>query len=111
VTLDEYQKEAMRTAAMNDSLTVRVAVLALGLTGEAGEVAEHIKKWLGHGHGLDMDKVRKELGDVLWYVATLSATLNIQLDEVAAANVVKLRARYPEGFSSEASRNRKEGGK
>ncbi|MEL6177405.1 MAG: nucleoside triphosphate pyrophosphohydrolase family protein [Myxococcota bacterium] len=79
---------------------------ALGLAGEAGEAADLIKKHLFHDHPLDRDKLRDELGDVLWYVATLARTLDLDLAQVAQRNIDKLRIRYPEGFSAERSRNR-----
>lgn len=79
---------------------------ALGIAGEAGEVADAIKKHLFHGHALDVEGLRDELGDVLWYVATLAKTLGLSLDDVAAANVAKLKARYPEGFDPARSRAR-----
>lgn len=82
--------------------------LLCGLTGESGEVADLIKKHFGHGHELDRDKLKKELGDVLWYLARLSAEFGILLSDVADSNIAKLRARYPNGFSEEASKNRKE---
>lgn len=100
-TLNQYQLETNRTAG-DDS----AAVLTLGLCGESGEVAELIKKYLGHGHSLDKDKLKKELGDVLWYLARLSDVNGLSLQEVAQANVEKLRKRYPEGFSSQSSFNR-----
>jgi NTP pyrophosphatase (non-canonical NTP hydrolase) len=78
----------------------------LGLVGESGEVVDLIKKHVYHGHPLDSDKLLKELGDVLWYVAALATALDVELSEVAAKNIAKLTARYPEGFSSEASMNR-----
>jgi NTP pyrophosphatase (non-canonical NTP hydrolase) len=59
---------------------------------------------------LDREKLRNELGDVLWYVATMASDLGIPLSDVASANVDKLRKRYPEGFSVERSVNRDEGG-
>lgn len=103
----DYQQHAARSAGMGANLfSERLSVAALGLTGEAGEVADHIKKHLGHGHPLDLDDLRKELGDVLWYVAELSSTLGLDLGEVAQGNVDKLLARYPDGFSSERSQNR-----
>jgi NTP pyrophosphatase (non-canonical NTP hydrolase) len=79
-------------------------VWALGLTGEAGEVADLLKKGFGHGHGVDREKLQKELGDVLWYLAVLADSFGLTLSEVARANVAKLRARYPTGFSIEASK-------
>jgi NTP pyrophosphatase (non-canonical NTP hydrolase) len=83
-----------------------VAVLALGLAGETGEVVEHVKKYLGHGHALDLALVQKELGDVLWYVSALASYLDLDLNTIGEQNIQKLRERYPEGFSHEASRNR-----
>lgn len=71
-------------------------------------MADIIKKHIGHGHPLDTEKVHKELGDVLWYVAVLARRIGSTLEDVAASNVEKLRKRYPEGFSSERSINRKD---
>jgi NTP pyrophosphatase (non-canonical NTP hydrolase) len=99
--IDDYQHNAGRTLGDAD-----LRILALGLCGEAGEAAEHIKKHFGHGHDLDVDDLAKELGDVLWYVAALATALDVNLSQVAQANVAKLRARYPDGFSEERSRNR-----
>lgn len=102
MTLSDYQTAAMRTATPGDPKT-DLAIAALGLVGEGGEVAELVKKHLGHGHPLDRDVVIKELGDVLWYIARLAALVGSDVEEVAAANVAKLLKRYPAGFSSEAS--------
>lgn len=71
---------------------------ALGLAGEAGEVAESIKKGIFHQHGLDHEKLKKELGDVCWYIAALCTKLDLDLNEVMAANIEKLRIRYPDGY-------------
>lgn len=79
---------------------------ALGLLGEAGEVGEYIKKAVFHRHELDSQKLKKELGDVLWYLAALCTNLGLELEEVMAANIEKLQERYPDGFSSQASINR-----
>lgn len=110
MTLNAYQQAAMRTASIGNPSEgfspLKLASDCLGLTGEAGEVADHIKKYIGHGHDLDVEKVKKELGDVLWYVAVVAARLDLDLGDVASANVEKLRKRYPDGFSSEASKAR-----
>ena len=65
-----------------------------------------IKKHLYHGH--DMKNLKEELGDVMWYVAALSSMFGIDMEEVAEANIEKLRKRYPDGFSKERSINRVE---
>lgn len=115
MTINEYQKLAMRT---NDGLfdnrlyeKNNIGELingALGLTGEAGEVADIIKKHVFHGHGLDKDEIIKELGDVCWYVALLSHAIDIPLEDILQRNIDKLKKRYPEGFSEENSINRVE---
>jgi NTP pyrophosphatase (non-canonical NTP hydrolase) len=104
--LDEYQKLAARTLSPLATDGTLLAVTALGLTGEAGEVADLVKKHLGHGHPLDRAKVSAEVGDCLWYVAALCTVLDLDLSAVAEANIEKLRRRYPVGFSTERSLNR-----
>lgn len=108
LSLDEYQRLAARTIRPGRPAHDALANWALGLTGEAGEVAEHVKKHLFHGAPLDRDAVAKELGDVLWYVAALAGALDLSLGDVGARNVEKLRRRYPDGFSEAASNGRVE---
>lgn len=103
MTLDEYQAEQNRTG--NGSSLI---VFVLGLGGEAGEVIDLIKKYIGHGHPLDRERLLRELGDVLWYVSAIAGALGFTLEEVARANVAKLRARYPDGFDPARSQNRDE---
>jgi NTP pyrophosphatase (non-canonical NTP hydrolase) len=106
MTLNEYQTEAARTANMELPPREKLATFALGLGGEAGEVQDLIKKHIGHSHDLDLEKIEKEIGDVLWYVAALAGMLGLSLGDVAAANLEKLRARYPQGFDPARSRAR-----
>jgi len=72
--------------------------MALGLAGEAGECADHIKKGAYHGKPIDRNKMTKELGDTLFYLAGLAAVNQIELADVVQGNVLKLEARYPNGF-------------
>ncbi len=108
---NDYQKAAMRTANQEILTTTEARLInaALGLCGESGEIADTIKKVCFHGHELDKDDLIKELGDVLWYVALAATALETPLDEIMQTNIDKLRRRYPDGFSAEASKNRSEG--
>ena len=85
---------------------MRLLVAALGLVGEAGEVADQIKKIVGHGHPMNPDHLMEELGDVLWYLSEIAGLFGGSLGAAGVRNIRKLEARYPEGFSEEASRDR-----
>lgn len=78
----------------------------MGLCGESGEVADIVKKTVFHKHPIDIDELKKELGDVMWYVAMCCNALSISLDDVMQGNIEKLKKRYPDGFSIDASINR-----
>ena len=78
----------------------------IGLTGEAGEVADEIKKGVFHQHGLNTEKLKGEIGDVLWYAAALCTTLGLDMSEIMQQNVDKLLLRYPNGYNSEDSKKR-----
>lgn len=90
--MNEYQQEARKTAFYKD----KIIYPALGLCGEAGEVAEKIKKWMRDGT-IDDQAVAKELGDVLWYVANLAEDLGYDLEEIARMNIEKLQSRQKRG--------------
>ncbi len=100
MTGNEYQHEAMRTAS---GKCRNLSNCGLGLTGEAGEVADCIKKYLYQGHSLSGKHIMEELGDVLWYAAVCAHMVGYSLDEVMNNNVCKLRKRYPDGFSEKCS--------
>ena len=104
----EYQELAARTLGRDRTHEQQLANAALGLTGEAGETAEMIKKHLFHATPLDQDALVKELGDCLWYIGAFATVLGLSMDDIASRNIDKLRKRYPEGFSAERSRNRAE---
>ena len=106
---DEYQSKSQETAGKfsEEERNFWILISALGLAGEAGEVADYMKKVYGHGHEFDPVKLKKELGDVLWYIADVSSKYGFSLDEIAALNIQKLAKRYPDGFESQKSINRK----
>ena len=103
----EYQEQAGRTRNKN-GYDLELANYSLGMVCEAGEVGDILKKHVFHKHILDIDEVKKEMGDVMWYLANLCNVLYIDMEEVAEMNINKLKARYPEGFSTDDSINRKE---
>lgn len=105
----EYQNLAMRTAPNGLRQDDKAINAALGLTGEAGEFADIIKKYMYQGHRLEPDHLAKELGDILWYVAMGCEAIGVSMDKVMEMNIEKLKARYPEGFDSERSQHRAEG--
>lgn len=107
----DYSDLALRTQNKELSTTEQLTNAALGLAGEAGEFADMVKKHLFQGHPLDDEARRrliKELGDLQWYLADAADALRVSLFEVAETNIEKLRARYPEGFSSQHSIHRKD---
>jgi NTP pyrophosphatase (non-canonical NTP hydrolase) len=106
VWLDEYQRQTKRT--VNDTLdpVQRITSYGLGVAGEAGEVADDIKKWYAHGDADALPQLREELGDLLWYVARLADELDLSLSDIATKNIAKLKKRYPQGFSAEDSKAR-----
>ena len=111
MTINEYQKETLRTArGMNHKDTLdKIMNGVLGLTGESGEVADMLKKHCYQGHALDTEHVAKELGDIAWYIAFTADALGYDLETILQMNVDKLRKRYPDGFSEDRSIHRENG--
>lgn len=105
----DYQKAAQRTARPDWTTENRLTMAALGACGESGEFADLIKKFIFHAHDLDREKLKLELGDILWYVTEAATALEYTLEDVALANIAKLQRRYPDGFDPERSKNRGEG--
>jgi NTP pyrophosphatase (non-canonical NTP hydrolase) len=93
---------------MNLGLTdeERLIDAAAGLAEEAGEVLGLVRKHAYMNHPLDHERLTRELGDALWCLAVVATSMGVTLGEVAAANVEKLRRRYPDGYSDIASTRR-----
>ena len=98
--LNDYQRESRKTAMYPD-LGGNAIYPTLGLVGEAGEVADKVKKILRDNNGLfdkdSKDAIKLELGDVLWYISQLSSELGFELEDVANANLQKLNSRKLRG--------------
>lgn len=106
MTGNEYQKLALRTANLDAQGYDNLIIGALGLTGESGEVADHVKKFYGQGHELDPDHVIEECGDVLWYVSLTLKAVGCDMDTCMLRNIKKLVRRYPDGFDPDRSIHR-----
>lgn len=109
MTFEEYQKLSRRTAIYPNTGKNYIYPV-LGLTSEAGEVADKIKKVLRDHEGVvDEEKkqeILKELGDVLWYVAQIATELGLALEDIAHMNIEKLFSRYDRGKLSGSGDNR-----
>lgn len=108
MTANEYQQLALRTAGTDNYCDLMVNGV-MGLAGESGECVDLVKKMLFQGHPMNHEHLAKELGDVAWYLAVTAHAIGYTLEEVLQMNVDKLKARYPDGFSEDRSRNREEG--
>ena len=105
LTMDQYQKLAMRTCNISKCSGDKLYHAVFGLTSEAGEVAGLFQKQY-QGHSIDIARLKKELGDALWMLAEACDAIGTTLNEVAIGNIEKLRKRYPDGFDVERSLNR-----
>jgi NTP pyrophosphatase (non-canonical NTP hydrolase) len=109
MTFEEYQQKSKETAIYPE-VGNNFIYPALGLVGEAGEVADKIKKIIRDDRYIITEEKRgeleKELGDVLWYLSQLSTELNLSLDKIAKSNIEKLQSRKERGVISGSGDNR-----
>lgn len=109
MTFNEYQLKARETAGFPDE-EKRFIYATLGMMGEAGEVSEKIKKiWRDKGKIVgdqDREDIKKELGDVLWYMSQLALELGIDFDDVATGNIEKTQSRWKRNVIHGAGDNR-----
>jgi NTP pyrophosphatase (non-canonical NTP hydrolase) len=110
MTFDDYQAQALSTVISNDDSFKDTLHWVLGICGEAGEVAEKVKKIIRDQEGkinqADKRELSKELGDVLWYLAVLAHEIGFSFDEVAANNLKKLKDRKLRGVLGGSGDNR-----
>jgi NTP pyrophosphatase (non-canonical NTP hydrolase) len=107
MTLDEYQTAAAGTTNAKLSDGERLFDAAAGLAEESGEILGLVRKHVFQSHPLARDRLQTELGDALWCLAMTAQNAGMTLEQIAATNVAKLRARYPEGYSDAASQERR----
>ena len=108
MTLNEYQLLAARTISAELGLLEKVDHALHGTVAELGEIHGIYQKTY-QGHALDEEHLKKEIGDLLWFIAELCTAYDWKMDEIARMNIEKLKARYPMGFDSERSLHRQKG--
>ncbi len=110
MTFDEYQQKAIVTALPYDDPQMDKTIWALGIVGEAGEVAEKWKKIIAYHDGRitedDKAELAKEIGDVLWYLAVFADRLGVSFEEIADNNLAKLASRHERGIIKGKGDNR-----
>lgn len=125
MTGNGYQKQAMRT---NDGVdtdrlvnaiehgrdsgikdTGDLLLACLGIAGEAGETIDIVKKHIFHQKPLDTEHLKKELGDIMWYIALFADAMGWDVEDVMRTNIAKLNKRYQHGFNVHDANNRREG--
>lgn len=106
--LNAYQRAAARTINPEISVVEKILHALHGMVSEVGELHGLYQK-IYQGHDLDEEHVKKEVGDLLWFIAEYCTAQGWTMEEIAQMNIDKLIARYPQGFSAERSINRQEG--
>ncbi len=102
---DNLDIESIKERLQNKEL-IRLLHSAMGLSTEANEFLDMLKKHIYYGKPLDLVNVKEEIGDTLWYCAIAIDVLQTTMEEVMTVNIEKLKARYPEKFTSEKAINR-----
>lgn len=108
MTANEYQKLAARTINKQMTCFEQFMHALHGMVGEIGELHSIYQKKY-QGHAFDEEHAKKELGDLLWFVAEYCTAYGWNLEDIMQMNIDKLIARYPEGFDAEHSLHRKVG--
>lgn len=114
MTPNQYQEAASRTSLPSysrldvtlPSMEQQLIHAHLGISSEAGEIGDCLKKYFIYGQYLDADNLVEECGDILWYVALMLTSCGVTLEECMTDNIEKLRIRYPEKFTEELAAKR-----
>lgn len=96
----DYQLGAMRTRGRYPNVQGQSFNACLGMSGELGEYLDLKKKAIFHNKLISPDKLKEELGDLLWYIALECDAMGFSMDDIAGTNIEKLKIRFPNGFNS-----------
>jgi len=105
--IKEFEKESARTMAPTiypEAFNVETLHGIIGISAEAGELLDTVKKAYFYGHEPDLNNIREELGDIMWYIMAVARGLNFDMEDIMNENIEKLRKRYPEQFTKDHSK-------
>lgn len=103
-----YDYEQSKCLGYEDPSLMRILHGAIGISGEAGELMDSLKKVLMYGKPLDKEHLKEECGDLLWYMSILLHEIGSDFEQVMQKNIDKLSKRYPEGFTEKDAIERKD---
>lgn len=104
--IKEFQEKSIRTMNQDLDFSEKVCNMIFGINGEVGEVTDILKKHFFQGHGLDIDHLEEELGDVMFYIVNLATLYGLDMETILQKNIDKLSKRYKDKFTIEQSLNR-----
>lgn len=108
ITKDRSQEQydELKRRLGNDTPQLRILHAAMGISGEAGELMDAVKKHILYNKPLDVENVKEELGDLLWYISLALDRIGSSFDEVMKINHDKLEKRFPGGFTEKLAQQR-----
>lgn len=110
MNFNDYQKQALTTAIHHPDPIMDKTIWVLGIAGEAGEIVEKWKKIVAYYDGVispeNLVELKKELGDVMWYLALMAESLGLSLEEIAELNLEKLASRKERNVQRGSGDNR-----
>lgn len=99
----EYESEVFKNFVKRNLEIEGLLHAAIGISGEAGELLDAVKKTWVYGKTLDRENLLEELGDLEWYMAAMRIVLDVSRNEILARNTAKLRLRYPQNYTNAAA--------
>lgn len=104
--LEESAKTDSKKFFADNPKSQSILHAAIGLSTESGEILDNLKKHVYYGNDIDEVNIKEEMGDIMWYMAILMREMDLDFEELLDSNIRKLRKRYGEKFSMEASDSR-----
>jgi NTP pyrophosphatase (non-canonical NTP hydrolase) len=104
--IQEHTKGVMRSVKRLRELGLDNLHMILGITTEAGELADVFKKFLAYNKEIDWVNIQEEIGDILFYIFAFCSMNNLDFEKICEANLSKLRIRYPEKYTDSNANNR-----